>query len=119
MRSTFLKFNMHSVGRMIVLVILFNSCNSRIEVPSLKIEIPDPLPVPVVQQNKWGYINKAGEIIINPQFDGAGEFSEGVAGITISGKMGYIDKTGKIIINPQFESAGEFIDGLARISIDK
>jgi len=26
--------------------------------------------------DKWGFINKAGEIVINPQFDGAGDFSK-------------------------------------------
>ncbi|PSO79918.1 MAG: hypothetical protein BRC51_06045 [Cyanobacteria bacterium SW_12_48_29] len=42
-------------------------------------------------------------MVINPQFDYAGEFSEGLAPIKISDKWGYIDKTGEMVINPQFD----------------
>ena len=31
---------------------------------------------------KVGFINKAGEIVINPQFDNAGSFSEGLARVS-------------------------------------
>jgi len=44
---------------------------------------------------KWGYIDKTGKIVFEPQFDNAGYFSEGLAGVRIGKKYGYIDKTGK------------------------
>lgn len=66
---------------------------------------------------KYGYINKAGEIIIPPQFKYVGDFSEGLAQVRIDKKFGYIDKTGKKIISPQFDEAGMFSEGLARITI--
>ena len=31
---------------------------------------------PVEIGDKWGYINQEGEIVINPQFDFAGDFSK-------------------------------------------
>ncbi len=46
---------------------------------------------------KYGYIDKTGKYVINPQFDYAGSFSEGLAVVEIGGKWGYIDKTGKFI----------------------
>jgi hypothetical protein len=65
----------------------------------------------------WGYINKAGEWVIKPQFERAGSFSEGLAGVEIDGKWGYIDKNGNFIIKPQFENAGGFSEGLAKIKV--
>ncbi|HIO50419.1 TPA: WG repeat-containing protein [Candidatus Poribacteria bacterium] len=47
------------------------------------------------------YIDKTGKYVINPQFDSAGNFSEGLAPVRIgddkTGKWGCIDKTGKFL----------------------
>lgn len=51
---------------------------------------------------KYGYIDKTGKYIINPQFDSAGFFFDGLAVVRIKGMYGYIDKKGNFIINPQF-----------------
>ena len=50
-----------------------------------------------LKTGKDGFIDKTGKYVINPQFDIAFDFSEGLAGIWIGGKRGYIDKTGKIV----------------------
>jgi hypothetical protein len=73
---------------------------------------------PVVQNNKWEYINKEGKIIIIPQFDGADEFTYGVAAIQIGKKYGYIDRSRKIIIRPIFDVASQFSNGLAGMVIN-
>jgi hypothetical protein len=52
---------------------------------------------------KWGYIDKTGKVVIEPQFNYASSFSEGLANITIEGKDAFIDKTGKIVINVKQE----------------
>jgi len=57
---------------------------------------------PIKYNGKWGYIDETGIIIINPQYDTASEFFEGLALIEIGGKKGYIDKTGKKVISPEF-----------------
>ena len=59
----------------------------------------------VVQDGKWGYIDRTGNVIIAPQFQQASEFSEGVAAVNIDGKWGYIDQKGQIVIEPQFAFA--------------
>ena len=66
---------------------------------------------------KYGYINKAGEIVINPQFDDAWSFSEGLARVEIGDKYGYINKAGEYVIKPQFDGAGSFSEGLAWMRI--
>ena len=62
-----------------------------------------------------------GQIVINPQFDGALPFSDGLAAVRIgdenSGKWGYIDKQGKFAVNPQFDGAASFSEGLAEVRI--
>jgi hypothetical protein len=53
--------------------------------------------------------------VIEPQFDRADSFSQGLARVKIDGKWGYIDKTGKLVIQPQFDEADAFSEGLALI----
>ncbi|WP_369693173.1 WG repeat-containing protein [Capnocytophaga leadbetteri] len=58
-------------------------------------------------------MNTEGKIIINPQFEIASPFSDGLALIKKDNKFGFIDKTGKIVITPQFELAYPFSEGKA------
>lgn len=68
--------------------------------------------------DQWGYIDKTGKYIINPQFDYANKFAaNGLARVLSGGKIGYIDKTGKYVINPQFDYAYSFVDGVAVVSV--
>jgi len=67
--------------------------------------------------HRWGYINKTGKVVIKPQFDKAGDFSEGLAPVSIDGKWGYINRTGKVTIAPQFAEARSFSEGLAVIKV--
>jgi len=56
---------------------------------------------------------KNAKMVINPQFDEAGNISDSMAVIRVGGKFGYIDRSGKMVINPQFDSAGDFHNGRA------
>ncbi len=65
----------------------------------------------IKQAGKLGYIDKAGKVVVEPQFDRAENFSEGLAAVRVGGRRGtcgYIDKTGKFAINPQFDDARAF-----------
>ena len=64
---------------------------------------------------KWGYVDDTGLFIINPQFDYAGDFVEGLACVKANDLYGYIDTEGKYVINPQFDNAGNFVEGLALV----
>ncbi len=68
-----------------------------------------------------GYIDTAGEWVIQPQFDEADSFSEGLAAVRPEEGpgFGYIDKTGAFVIAPQFTEAGPFTDGLAIAAIPR
>ncbi|MEJ1937326.1 WG repeat-containing protein, partial [Nostoc sp. NIES-2111] len=74
---------------------------------------------PVKINDKWGYIDtRTGEVIIQPQFKWALEFSEGLASVQIGKKCGFINKDGQIIIEPQFDDALYFSEGLAEVVIN-
>ena len=50
--------------------------------------------LPIKQNNHLGYADKNSKIVINPHFDKAGDFSDGVAPVHLGKKLGYIDKSG-------------------------
>lgn len=82
---------------------------------------------PVRVNGKAGYIDRAGKIVLEPQFDGATYFSEGMAVIAVGRdtiytegySQGYIDETGAIIIKPQWDVTSSFSDGLAAVGFDQ
>lgn len=54
------------------------------------------------ENGQWGYVDMNGKVVIFPQYDEAGPFTEeGVALVTAGRKTGYIDKTGKWVIGPK------------------
>lgn len=77
--------------------------------------------LPIVINDKYGYINQNGDIVIEPQYDWAGLFYESLAVIKMvdednpAGKFGYIDSTGRIVVSPMFDAAGNYCQGWARV----
>ncbi len=81
---------------------------------------------PIVQGGKEGYIDRTGRIVVEPQFDIAYYFSEGLGLIAtaskrdvdgqvvkIPQKWGVINALGKVVVQPQFRSTGcVFSEGL-------
>jgi hypothetical protein len=66
--------------------------------------------------SKYGFVDKACRVVIPAKFNGAQEFSDGLAAIQQGEKWGFIDKSGKLVISPQFEGPDEpFRGGLAQI----
>ena len=69
---------------------------------------------------KYGFIDKTGKIVIEPQFQGVDDFSDGLAKIYTSGEFdtAYIDETGKIVIEPKFDIGSNFSEGFAWVGFD-
>jgi hypothetical protein len=68
-----------------------------------------------------GFIDNQGKMAIDPQWEDALFFSQGLAAVRLgdilTGKWGYIDKAGKYVINPQFDDVSYFSEGLAAVRI--
>lgn len=78
----------------------------------------------VVVDDKIGFIDRSGNIVIKPAFDGRQasamesglySFREGRALIRQDGKYGYIDKKGSIVIEAKYDKAFPFQEGLAAV----
>jgi hypothetical protein len=72
----------------------------------------------IFENGKIGFINLMGQVVIQPTFRSAGEFSEGLASARTNGTYGYIDETGKFVIPPQFDYATPFSEGMAVVYKD-
>ncbi|GAE25398.1 hypothetical protein JCM9140_1390 [Halalkalibacter wakoensis JCM 9140] len=67
------------------------------------------------EEERWGFFDKNGDIVIEHQFERVDGFSEGLAPVQIDWKWGFIDKEGNIIITPDYDIANRFSEGLAWI----
>ncbi len=71
--------------------------------------------------DKWGFVDREGKIVIPVIFNETLTFSEGLAAVEFANgknQWGFIDKSGKTVISPQYEEARYFKDGLALVKID-
>lgn len=60
---------------------------------------------------KWGFINKDGEMIIEPMYEDARSFSNGYAAVKMNGKWGFINAQNELKIEYQFTDAKDFNEG--------
>lgn len=73
----------------------------------------------------YGFIDRSGNVVIEPQFDWASNFSEDYACVfrgTLSkydqpedGKYGFIDRSGNLVINFLYDKATQFSGGVAAV----
>jgi hypothetical protein len=99
---------------------------------------PEPTKLPYTDQSgklrlrpqeKWGFIDTSGAVVINAQFDAVGNFSEGLVAVafdtdktrhdcvdcSLDQHWGFIDKTGKMVVQPQYSAVSSFSEGLAAV----
>ncbi len=74
------------------------------------------------EESTYGYLDKNGTIVIQPDFAFARDFSEGLAAVQVASPVkiqddvfGYIDRNGKFVIEPHFSQAHSFSEGLAAV----
>lgn len=66
-------------------------------------------------QGKFGFINKAGNLIVPVELDGALRFREGMAAIRVGGACGFVNVAGKVVVSPQYLRARSFHNGMAMV----
>jgi hypothetical protein len=71
------------------------------------------------KNERWGFMNTRGEIIINAKYDYVDFFTRGYAIVELNGKKGYINTKGDLIIQPQFTDCKDFNNGYAFVFTEK
>ncbi len=70
----------------------------------------------VYQDDKCGFIDKTGDLVIPIEYEGAGYFFEGLARVKKNDKWGFIDKSGDLVIDYQYDFARDFREGRAAVN---
>lgn len=69
--------------------------------------------IPVKLGEKWGYTDREGKFIVNPQFDYACDFRDGRGLVMLDKKWGFIDTKGNVTGEVVYEYALPFSEGVA------
>jgi hypothetical protein len=69
----------------------------------------------IIEDDKIGYINNYGKIVIKPNYTVGYDFSEGLASVRENDKYGFIDSEGKYVIEPKYDLAFNFYNGIAKV----
>lgn len=72
----------------------------------------------VEMNEKWGYIDAAGNLVIPCVYREAGDFHDGRAAVREASLFGYIDPDGELAIKPAYTTAGDFGDNIAFVEQD-
>jgi len=57
---------------------------------------------------KFGFMNKKGEIVIQPVYQDVHRFDHGMAAVELDGKWGFIDTLGNMVVKPLFDYVMSF-----------
>jgi len=71
---------------------------------------------PFSSGTKKGFIDKKGNVAIQPLYDWVGNFSEGLASVELNDKWGYIDTKGNMKIQTMYDDCTDFWEGLAFVA---
>ncbi|MCO6498206.1 MAG: WG repeat-containing protein [Chitinophagaceae bacterium] len=82
-------------------------------------------------KDKFGFINKKGEMVIPAEYDVVGDFSQGLAFVNkgrreatedeayVPGLYGFVDTTGKLVVPLKYSYAVSFNEGRALVELDE
>jgi hypothetical protein len=95
-------------GLLMLSAAIFTGCGGGSSVSNIEL-------FPVKSGNSFEYINRKGEIVINPQFDRATVFRNGVALVRPEGSedWGYLNPKGEFVSEQRYKYATTFSEGLA------
>jgi hypothetical protein len=69
-----------------------------------------PLPVQFAKNKKFGFIDQSGRTVIEPRFNYARCFSEGLAAVRTDTGWGFVDKSGGFAIQPKYSPNSDYYD---------
>lgn len=69
--------------------------------------------IPYNKGGRFGFCDENKKIVIEPKYNSASPFSDGLAIVTPNKKSGAIDITGKEVIPAKYDQISDFVDGIA------
>lgn len=72
-------------------------------------------PTAVMKDGLWGFAGLDGAMVIEPQYEAAGPFSNGLAPVKTAGSWGYINLENQLVIPADFMEARSFYKGSAPV----
>ena len=73
---------------------------------------------PVLLNGEWGYINRDGAMVIEPRFQIAYAFSDGLAAVREDWRWKYIDDEGEDTFEGAFQEVRPYYEGKAAVRVD-
>jgi hypothetical protein len=67
---------------------------------------------------RYGFINTRGDVVIQPQFENAWIFREGLAPVQLDFLYGFVNAQGELIVQPKYSTVQQFHEGLAAVTVD-
>ncbi|MDP5238512.1 WG repeat-containing protein [Uliginosibacterium sp. 31-16] len=77
----------------------------------------DTSPRPLALNARWGYADSSGQWLIEPRFEDAEPFSEGLAAVKSGGRWGFVDSSGKLVIAARFAETRPMHEGWAAVAM--
>ena len=90
-----------SIKRAVILVIILFSAYSLVTLAAPLPQNETRLFPYSADGQSYGFVDTTGEWAIEPEFEFAGDFVDGLAVVAQDGKYGYIDSTGAVVIEPK------------------
>ncbi|MBX3042835.1 MAG: WG repeat-containing protein [Candidatus Kapabacteria bacterium] len=69
------------------------------------------------KDDRFGFINKKGEVVIPYQYDEVTNFVNGLARVNILGKWGFINQKGELEIEADYDFALDFVEGFCFVGV--
>jgi|GEM_PF-3808723 len=69
----------------------------------------------MLKKDRYGYIDKMGNVRISPQYANAMDYSDNRAAVVITGRWAFIDENENIIAQPYYSDVYPFVNGAGRV----
>lgn len=99
--------------------ILMGKRQRPVSIPNPKQPLTPDSIIKFCRNGRWGYKDWKGNVLIQPTYDEAFAFSEGLACVEKNGKLGYIDTKNNLVIDFKYDTATSFSEGLASVTLDE
>lgn len=99
----------------------YDKYGNTLSVPNEKLQQAFPLHdgrARMLKNDRYGYIDKMGNVRISPQYVNAMDFSDDRAAVVITGRWGFIDEVENIKAQPYYSDVYPFIHGAARVKLE-